>query len=321
MKNFIKRLLPLIEWFFLPVIIISAFILKLYRRVGSDTLKRCTNVLKKMGVFPIRDHYYEPLFNDNHLKKDLRQPRELTGINFNEHAQIALLQELSYQDDFDNFVRNEKNKTDSSAFKIKNESFCSGDAEFLFNFIRHFQPKKIIEVGCGSSTKIIQSAIVFNEKKNNVSCSHICIEPYEEPWLEKLSKIQLIRKKVEDLDLKFFKELQSGDLLFIDSSHMIRPQGDVLREYLSIIPSLNKGVFIHVHDIFTPYDYLDLWVKDQVRFWNEQYLLEALLSASNKFEVIAALNFLKNNYYNNLQKVCPYLNKDREPGSFYFRIQ
>ena len=102
---------------------------------------------------------------------------------------------------------------------------------------------------------------------------------------------------------------------------MIRPQGDVLFNFLSIIPSLKKDIYVHVHDIFTPHDYPDAWVKDQVRFWNEQYLLEALLTGSDKFEVVAALNLLKRNYFNDLQKVCPYLTLNNEPGSFYFRTK
>ena len=261
------------------------------------------------------------MFNDMHLTSDLRKPRQLNGIDFNEKGQLELLNHLTYQSNFDHFVKTEIHKSDSSSFKINNGSFDSGDAEFLFNFIRHLKPNKIIEVGCGMSTMIIQGAIKFNEKEKNGMCSHVCIEPYEQPWLENFLNIKLIREKVENIDLNLFQDLKSGDLLFIDSSHIIRPQGDVLFEYLSIIPSLQKGVYIHVHDIFSPRDYLDDWIKDQVRFWNEQYLLEALLTGSGKFEVVAALNLLKHKYYDNLRKVCPYLTVDREPGSFYFRIK
>ena len=256
-----------------------------------------------------------------HLTSDLRIPRLLPGIDFNEKAQLELLKYLTYQSDFNHFVKIDIHKSDFFSFKINNSSFDSGDAEFLFNFIRHVKPSKIIEIGCGMSTKIIQGAIKFNQKDKDGICSHICIEPYELPWLDNFSKIELIRDKVENIDLNLFKDLKSGDLLFIDSSHIIRPQGDVLYEYLQIIPSLQKGVYVHVHDIFSPRDYLDAWIKDQVRFWNEQYLLEALLTESGKFEVVAALNLLKHKYYDNLRKVCPYLTADREPGSFYFRIK
>ena len=92
--------------------------------------------------------------------------------------------------------------------------------------------------------------------------------------LEKIG-VTVIRQKVEGLGKAVFAELEKGDILFIDSSHIIRPQGDVLFEYLESLPSLNRGVIVHIHDIFSPKDYLKEWVTNEVRFWNEQYLLEA----------------------------------------------
>jgi hypothetical protein len=94
----------------------------------------------------------------------------------------------------------------------------------------------------------------------------------------------------------------------------------VLTEYLQIFPKLNKGVYVHIHDIFTPKDYSKNWVVDDVRFWNEQYLLEALLTNTNRYEIVAALNYLKHHHYDQLLKVCPYLTMNREPGSFYFKV-
>jgi len=101
---------------------------------------------------------------------------------------------------------------------------------------------------------------------------------------------------------------------------MIIPGGDVLREYLNILPSLNKGVYIHVHDIFTPNDYPSAWLRDHVLFWNEQYLLEAILANSSRYKVTGALNWLKHHHFDELKQACPYLTKDREPGSFYFKV-
>jgi len=319
MKKLIKQLIPLLDWALLPLLLPSALVMKIYRRLGSKRLLRSTNLLKKIGVFPIRDHYYEPLFNDKHLSVSLREPRNLPGINFNELEQIELLKQLTYQNEFLDFVESESKKLEPSSFKLDNGSFESGDAEFLFNFIRHIKPRKVIEIGCGTSTKIIQKAIGENDISENSATSHLCVEPYEQPWLEKFPKIKLIRDKVENLDLKIFQDLEAGDLLFIDSSHMIRPQGDVLHEFLSIIPSLKKGVFVHIHDIFSPHDYLDEFVKTSVLFWNEQYLLEALLTGNSALKVVASLNMLKHRHYNELKNVCPYLTESREPGSFYLK--
>ena len=105
-------------------------------------------------------------------------------------------------------------------------------------------------------------------------CEHVCIEPYEQPWLEKTG-VSVRRELIEDVDFAFFSKLRENDVLFIDSSHIIRPQGDVLFEYLELLPRLSKGVIVHVHDIFSPKNYLKQWLEDDVRFWNEQYLLKA----------------------------------------------
>ena len=177
----------------------------------------------------------------------------------------------------------------------------------------------MIEVGCGCSTKIIRHALQLNRDESNVAGDHICIEPFEQTWLNEFTGIDLIRQKIEDVDLSLFEKLDEGNLLFIDSSHVIRPQGDVVREYLTIVPALKKGVYVHAHDIFTPHDYLSRWVRDEVKLWNEQYLVEALLSNNSSFEVVAALNLLKHQHYDELSSVCNHLTSEREPGSFYFK--
>lgn len=129
----------------------------------------------------------------------------------------------------------------------------------------------------------------------------------------------MIREKVEDLEISFFNQLEANDILFIDSSHIIRPQGDILFEYLEILPNLKPGVLIHIHDIFTPKDYLDDWIFKEHLFWNEQYLVEAFLSFNTNFKIIGALNFLYHNYNNLLSEKFPILamQKNREPGSLW----
>jgi hypothetical protein len=185
--------------------------------------------------------------------------------------------------------------------------------------IRYFKPKKFIEIGCGFSTMVATRAHQNNLKENpQAVCQHICIEPYEMPWLEKLN-VQVIRSKVELTDKAMFSSLNRNDILFIDSSHMIRPQGDVLFEFLEILPILQSGVIVHVHDVFTPRDYPKEWIIDKHSFWNEQYLLEAFLSHNSDFEIIGALNFLKHEFTREFAAACPASGaiSDDEPGSFW----
>jgi hypothetical protein len=267
-----------------------------------------------VGVFPIRNHYYEPLFDARALTRPLDQARDLIGIDWNLKEQLSLLASFHYNDELRGIT---DSATDPGTFHFKNDSFESGDAEYWYNLIRTRKPARIFEIGSGNSTLMARRAIQMNQRENPAyTCKHVCIEPYEMPWLEK-SGVTVVRKRVEDIDKTLFSELGRGDILFIDSSHVIRPQGDVLFEYLELLPSLKQGVVVHVHDIFSPRDYLKQWVIDEVKLWNEQYLLEAFLTSNKDWKILGALNYLHHDYYEQLKAKCPYLTPTREPGSFY----
>lgn len=298
----------------------AALLLLAYRKVGPRAFPRTTRLLRKIGVFPIRKHYYEPLFDDTVLKKPLSAPRRLPGLDLNVEGQLEFLKKLVYAEELVELTLDRKTPQNNH-FDINFSGFASGDAEYLYQLIRAVRPAKIVEIGSGFSTKIMNLALRKNLAETGKSARLVCVEPYENPWLEKFEGIKLIRERVEDLDFDWSNELSAGDIVFIDSSHVIRPQGDVLKEYLEILPLLPAGVYVHIHDIFTPRDYLDEWVRRDVKFWNEQYLLEALLSNTNRYEVVGALNYLKNDHYEKLKPICPYLSETREPGSFYIRVK
>ncbi|MBM3709999.1 MAG: class I SAM-dependent methyltransferase [Actinobacteria bacterium] len=318
MKRLIKRFLPLIDIMVSPFIFLSAVLLcnvrKCIIQFSGRRMPLSRKIFLKVGMFPIIDHYYEPLFNTKYLKKSLREDRALPGIDFNLEEQLDILSRFHFNDELIKFPLEKRKDTE---FYYNNESFKSGDAEYLYNAVRLFQSKKIVEIGSGISTLMIINAIKQNKLDNSrYECEHICIEPYGADWLDK-TNVRIIRRKCEDVDKQIFTELEQNDILFIDSSHIIRPQGDVLFEYLEVLPILKSGVLVHIHDIFTPKDYLDEWVG--VMFWNEQYLLEAFLTFNNEFKIIGALNYLMHNHFNELSKKCPILRneRDREPGSFW----
>jgi hypothetical protein len=325
MKKILKSLFlavrPAVDVLLSVLAIPAGFVMLLYRRIGSRRLPITTGILRRIGIFPIQNHYYEPLFDDRHLSKPLDEPRVLPGIDFNIAKQLELLGQMRYADEFGDFIKEQQADTSAASFNLNNVGILAGDAEFLYQIIRYLKPCKVIEIGSGSSTKITRKALSMNAAEDGRQAQHVCLEPYEQPWLEAFDGIELVRAKVEDCDIDWPNALASGDLLFIDSSHIIRPQGDVLHEYLTIIPQLASGVIVHVHDIFSPRDYLDAWIRQDVRFWNEQYLLEATLGNAVRYEVIAALNLLKHDHYADLKRVCPFLEPTHEPGSLYFQIR
>lgn len=314
MKRIFNILLRFLDFFLLFFVFLSAITLKVIRIIGVNKLPLSKDTLIKVGVFPIRNHYYEPKF-------DFRAnpiTRPLIKLSWNEDEQLQLLGKFNFTQELAT-VPNFKPKENTPQFYLYNGAFECGDAEFWYQLIRLMKPNTIIEIGSGHSTLMASKAIYKNKELNqNYYCEHICIEPFEMPWLENIG-VQIIREKVENIPLKFFSKLKHNDILFIDSSHIIRPGGDVLFEYLELLPSLNKGVIVHIHDIFTPNDYPKRWLVEEVKFWNEQYLLEAFLMNNPQWKILGALNFLKHKYFEDLVRIAPGLTRETEPASFYIQ--
>jgi hypothetical protein len=309
-----KKILKFLVFAGIPITYFSAIWLKYVKLSGIGKIEN--KIFMRIGILPVLDHYYQPMINPGkYLTKSLRDDRTLTGINFNIEEQLQLLSKFSYNKEL---VQIPLGNNDSFGYYYNNGNYESGDAEYFYNIIRHFKPGRIIEIGSGWSTLIALKALSQNKiEDTNYQCQHICVEPYEYQWLENTG-VELLRVKAEALEKSFFRKLEANDILFIDSSHIIRPQGDVLFEYLEILPVLNSGVLIHVHDIFTPKDYPNEWIYNHL-FWNEQYLLEAFLMFNNQFKIVGALNYLAHHYYNELSSKCPVFSnqKGKEPGAFW----
>ncbi len=313
MKALLRNIICALDSFIALFAIPAGLLLKAIRYFGVQFLPRTRDALIKRGVFPIRAHYYEPLIEFN-FKRPLSEDRHLPGISLNHDEQLQLLGHLRYGDELLCWLNQ-----NPKAFDLTNVNFQSGDVEMWYNIVRHFKPKRLIEVGAGYSTLIAIEALKQNHQENeHHKCKHICIEPFEMAWLEQTT-VEVVRKKVEEVELDFFSQLEANDILFIDSSHVIRSQGDVLFEYLEVLPTLKPGVVVHIHDIFTPRDYPEQWVVKELRFWNEQYLLEAFLTNNPHWKIIAAVNYLKHKAFEQLKRACPLLTKEREPGSFYIQ--
>jgi predicted O-methyltransferase YrrM len=319
LRKFFKPIYPLLDILLSPFTLLASVLLFSIRKMRIVNMPVSKWIFKKVGVFPISNHYYEPLFDDRLLKRPLDLDRNLPGINWNDAVQLTLLEKFHFQDELA-AIPFEKETQDFS-FYYDNPSLRPGDAEYLYSMVRQFMPSRIIEIGSGYSTLLVQKAISdIRVLKQDYTIEHICIEPYEMPWLEKTG-VRVIRELVEDLKPDFFKSLGENDILFIDSSHMVRPQGDVLFEFLEILPVLQKGVIIHVHDIYSPRDYPKELLVDDVMFWNEQYILESFLTCNPSFEIIGALNYLKIHYAQAVYAKLPVLGKrtDEVPGSFWIR--
>ena len=164
-----------------------------------------------------------------------------------------------------------RNKT---GYRIGNGYYDSPDADALYLMIRRFKPKHVIEVGCGNSTRVTRQAIIDGGLNTRITA----IDPYPRADIAHVVD-DFEQKRLEEVDPTLFENLQEGDVLFIDSSHVVRMSNDVAHLFCRIIPALEPGVVIHVHDVFLPYEYPTRFFYD-CPGWGEQYMLHALLQSS-----------------------------------------
>jgi hypothetical protein len=242
------------------------------------------------------------------------RPSELAGIHWNEAAQLSLLESFSkFRDEYQHLPTG--TPQEHSQFYLGNGLFDGVDALVAYCMVRHVQPRLIIEVGSGFSSLVLGQAA-----EKNTNSGLICIEPFPRGFLrEGFPGLQsLIEKKAQDIDLEFFSQLASGDILFIDSSHTVKIGSDVNYLFLEVLPRLNPGVIVHVHDIFLPFEYRRDWVLDELRFWTEQYLLQAFLTYNSQFEVLLANYYLSHYHKEHLRSAFPDLPR-WIGGSFWMR--
>jgi predicted O-methyltransferase YrrM len=234
----------------------------------------------------------------------VREPRNPPGVDLNIRHALELLPRLAaYAHELDGIPYE---KTSAATFWFNNKSFTDFDAAVLYALLRERKPKRYIEVGCGFSSLVSAMALERNLAEGR-ACRATYIDPAPRLELrERLAFAELRLAPIQKVPLDVFQELNAGDVLFIDTSHVLKLQGDVEYELLHILPSLRSGVMIQIHDIFTPYEYPEDWLTTAVRFaGNEQYAVECLLSGGNRFQVELPLYCLWRQQREALQKLLP----------------
>jgi hypothetical protein len=175
----------------------------------------------------------------------------------------------------------------SHEFHFNNGFFERIDAEVAYSFVRRHRPKRVIEVGSGNTTLVLAAALRKNAAEGYPG-DLISIEPHPAGFLKEgvPGLTEIIVQQVQQVPMQLFRTLGANDMLFIDSSHVVSMDSDVLYECLRILAELAPGVIVHFHDIFTPLDYPEKFVMTNLCFWGEQYLLEAFLSFNSAYKVL-----------------------------------
>jgi predicted O-methyltransferase YrrM len=244
-----------------------------------------------LGVSITPSHFYFPVPSlKSFQSKDWRAPRQCPGLDLRLPAQVDRLgaEVLPYASEW-NFSesRNGNHRNGNHVdFHLNNGYFERVDAEVAYSLVRHHKPRRLIEVGSGNSTLLFSAALRRNREEGH-PCELTSIEPYPASYLHRVPEVtRLIQQPVQQVSLELFRTLEPNDILFIDSSHVVSLDSDVLFEILRILPEIAPGVLIHFHDVFTPLDYPEKFVKTNLCFWGEQYILEAFLSFNSAFEVL-----------------------------------
>lgn len=168
----------------------------------------------------------------------------------------------------------DSSKVTDSTLPGWNNGFLPGlDIIAIYTMIAHYKPKRYVEVGSGNSTKVAYKA----KQEQHSDLQITSIDPMPRAEIDTLADV-VIRKKFEDIDYQKVLDLETGDILFIDNSHRILPNSDSMVFYMEILPQLKKGVIVHIHDIYLPYDYPQFMCD---RFYTEQYGLAMYIMANS----------------------------------------
>src|SRR5581483_12432588 len=247
---------------------------------------------QRLGVHVVANSFESPIPDTRQLDAAYQRGSDLVGIDLRVDEQVALAHELSrFRDEI--VALPTEPTTDPQQFHFGNPRFDGMDACLLWCLVRRYQPARVVEVGSGMSTLLASQALRRNRDEGGKAGRVVAIEPFPRPdfQLGTLECVALLQEPAENLPLSTFTELEPDDILFIDSSHVLKTGSDVQYLYLEVLPRLPPGVLVHVHDIFLPWEYPREWVTSS-RFWNEQYLLQAFLTYNRRFQVVWATTFM-----------------------------
>jgi predicted O-methyltransferase YrrM len=144
------------------------------------------------------------------------------------------------------------------------------DAAAAYAIVRKTKPRRIVEVGSGHSTRFLARAVADGRFQIEITC----IDPQPRATICGLP-LKFLRSPVQSIPLQVFENLGPGDILFIDSSHQVKPGNDLEFLLERVLPRLASGVRLHFHDIFLPDPYPEMWAW---RRYNEQEAVERLLA-------------------------------------------
>lgn len=278
------------------------------------------NSPESLTKVPIFGHFYSlyPDIDDILAKAErvFDNDKEVLDIDFQEQKQLAILEQMKQlYASIPAWEDISSTRSTPYRHRWRNPNLSAADAIGLHCMLRILNPRRLIEVGSGYTSAV---TLDTNEYYLDGKVQLTFIEPYPvtlRSILKETDRVELIERKLQDVPLEQFEHLESGDVLFIDSTHVSKINSDVNYLFFEIFPRLKQGVIIHLHDIFYPFEYPKKWIFDGM-IWNELYLLRAFLQNNSNFSILFFQNMLEKKHMNRFLKEWP-LNDPVHGGSIW----
>jgi hypothetical protein len=264
-------------------------------------------------------HYYSPIPDYKSVLAGApalfdQDADQCAGIALREKAQLDLMEVFSRY--YDELPWSEV-PSEAARYYYRNDFFRYADAIITYSLLRHYKPSRVVEVGSGfSSAAMLDVNDLFLEKAAHFTF----VEPHPQRLLGLLRQEEqhiVLQQQVQHVPLRPFSALCENDVLFIDSSHVVKIGSDLQRIFFEILPALKPGVFVHFHDIFWPFEYPKEWFL-KGRAWNEAYFLRSFLQFNDAFEIVYFNSYLAARYTGHLREKMPLCCKD-PGGSLWLR--
>jgi predicted O-methyltransferase YrrM len=252
-------------------------------------------------------HFYSPLTGETDRDRALRW-QSAPGVDLAEQRQLTLASELSPL---------LEQEPPGPRYVTANAMFGAADAALYRAMLTYLRPARVLEVGSGYSTAVALDEADANQDLRDLEIT--CVEPFPDRLNGLLrasdrDRVTVLRQPVQDTDLAVFERLLPSDVLFVDSTHVVKAGSDVVWLFLHVLPRLAPGVVVHVHDVFWPFEYPAHWLRER-RDWTEAYFVHAFLAGNTGWEILLFASWL----WRHGPGLVPRRLAGQQPGSIWIR--
>lgn len=276
-------------------------------------------MMRRAGYHAVPATFYSPIPDIDRIPSRVwTEPQEMPGIAWDLDGQVAFM-ERELGDLMAEFKTPLNPPGDEAGFYLRNPNFPGLDAEVAYAMVRRFRPSTVVELGAGYSTLVIAAA-AERVRLDGSAVVHEVYDPFPSPILARVSdRIELHDVPATDVDVERFAAMKSRDILFIDTTHTVKPGGDVIHLILGALPLVRPGVIVHVHDFYRPFEYPYAIMDVFGSYWQEHHLVQAFLVLNPEFEILCGNHALWRLRADRVRDLLPQLDEHASPSSLWLR--